>query len=96
MDGIDAKKIILFWAHPSFQEAWIEWWTGKKRRAQKCSDSDRALTRALTKIKKFSGGNMNKAIAILDRSSDNGWTDLYELPDEYRLPQCSEKMEVSL
>ena len=84
MEGPEAKTIISFWDHPDFQGAWIEWWAGKKRRAQKCSDSDRALTRALQKIKQFSDGKLDKAIAVLDRSSDNGWTDLYALPEEFK------------
>jgi hypothetical protein len=96
MEGIEAKSIISFWDHPEFQDAWLEWWRGDLRKSKKCSSSDRATKRALNKLKEFSGNNMGKSIAILDRSSDNGWTDLYELPDEYRRPQCSEKMEVSL
>ena len=84
MMGLDCKEIISFWDHRDFQDAWLEWWNGEKRRAQKCSITDRAIKRALNKIKDYSAGNIKKAIAILDRSSDNGWTDIYALPDDYR------------
>jgi hypothetical protein len=91
MTGADCKAIVAFWDHPDFQEAWLEWWRGDLRKAKKCSATERATTRALNKLKDFSGGNMKKAIAILDRSSDNGWTDLYALPDDYGISKTADR-----
>lgn len=82
----------LFASNHEFCESWDEWWYGAKRKAQKCSMTDRARKRAMEKIEKFSKGDVEIAIKILDRSSDNGWTDLYALPEEmhpqpFRMPE---------
>lgn len=87
----------VFFQDKEFESSWNEWWTGPNRKAKKCSMTERAWLRALKKLEWFSGGNVKKAIAVLDRSSDNGWTDLYALPEDYLRPGgCSEKMEVAL
>ena len=87
----------VFFQDKEFEAAWNEWWTGQKRKAQKCSMTERAWLRALKKLESFSGGNVKKAIAVLDRSSDNGWTDLYALPEEYTAAKAVDRMlEVEL
>jgi hypothetical protein len=87
----------VFFQDKEFESAWNEWWAGPKRKAQKCSMTERAWKRALKKLEFFSGGDLKKAIAILDRSSDNGWTDLYSLPEEYTSAKAIDKMpEVAL
>lgn len=75
----------MFFKDKEFEAAWNEWWTGSKRKAQKCSMTERAFMRAIKKLEDFSKGNINIAIKILDRSSDNGWTDLYALPEEFKI-----------
>jgi hypothetical protein len=84
-----------FWKNDEFNESWNEWWNGAKRKSQKCSKTDRAQRRAMEKIEKFSNGDVNIAIKILDRSSDNGWTDLYALPEELQ-PKLFLMPEVAL
>jgi len=44
--------------------------------------TDLAKTRALNKLEKLSGGDKDKAIAILEQSTDHCWQDLYELKTE--------------
>jgi len=73
---------IPFFNDLEFQEAWNDWI--KVRNKKKAVKSERALKAAILKLKKYSNGNKKIAIAILDKSSQSGWTDLYELKEEDR------------
>lgn len=51
------------------------------RRQSKNKMNDLAIKRHLNRLYGFSKGDGDKAIAILDNSIRNGWTDIYELKD---------------
>ncbi len=69
-------EICPFFFDEDFQESWKDW--VKVKKDKKASNSDRAIKRALRKIMKYSDGDKNKAIEIVSKSADSGWTDIYE------------------
>jgi hypothetical protein len=72
--------ICPFYEDPEFQEAWKDW--RKVRKQFKCVMSDRAEKRHLNNLMQLSGGDVQKAIKIVDQSTDGGakpWTKLYPL-----------------
>ena len=69
--------ILFFFNDQDFQEIWLEWL--KVRKSKKASASHAAMKRALNKLKKLSSDNKQQAIQIVTRSTDSGWSDLYEL-----------------
>lgn len=57
--------------------AFQEW--ERMRKMIKKPLTDLAKTRAVSKLEKLSGGDTDKAVAILEQSVDHCWQDLYEL-----------------
>lgn len=64
-----------------FQTIWFDEFLPLKKR-KKASVSETALKRQLNKISKFSENNYKKALQILTKSVDSGWSDFYELKEE--------------
>lgn len=84
---IDNNKIniicisfVPFFNDFDFQEAWIDF--EKVREKKKVAKSERAYKSLMKKIIEYSGGSKEKAIKIVAKSADAGWTDLYELRDQ--------------
>ena len=65
-------------------DAFQDW--EKMRKQIKKPLTDLAKTRAVNKLEKLSGGDKDKAIAILEQSTDHCWQDLYELKTEDEPP----------
>lgn len=64
-----------------FKEIWLNEFISLKKR-KKASVSDRSLKSGMKKIKEYSKGNYQRALKILQKSVDSGWTDFYELKEE--------------
>ena len=76
----DPVAICSFFKDKDFQEAWKEWIQVRTRK--KASKSPLALIRAVKKLMRFSSGNKSKAIDIVNKSADSGWSDLYGLKED--------------
>ena len=59
------------------------------RKQIKSPMTDRAVELAISKLEKLSGGDNDKAIAILEQSIMNSWKGLFELKETYNKPQQS-------
>lgn len=59
------------------------------RKQIKSPMTDRAVELAMSKLEKLSGGDNDKAIAILEQSIMNSWKGLFELKETYNKPQQS-------
>lgn len=81
----EKKQVIDIYSEYSFfKDDFAEWWFDEfipLKKRKKASVTDRALKTQLEKIKKFSGGNFQKALEILKKSCNSGWTDVYELKE---------------
>lgn len=60
-----------------FFNAFDEW--DKMRIKKRCADSDRRYKQIFREINEFGGMDLEKAIKVVNRSSDKGYTDLYSL-----------------
>ena len=78
------RKTALVWADVFVWDAFKDW--EKMRKQIKKPLTDLAKTRAVNKLEKLSGGDKDKAIAILEQSTDHCWQDLYELKTEDPVP----------
>lgn len=78
------RKTTLVWDDIFVWDAFRDW--EKMRKQIKKPLTDLAKTRAVNKLEKLSGGDKDKAIAILEQSTDHCWQDLYELKDEPEKP----------
>ena len=84
---------------PLVSDAFQDW--EKMRKQIKKPLTDLARTRAVNKLEKLSGGDLDKAMAILEQSTDHCWQDLYELKDEAKKqpqqlpPQRSAKVQTA-
>ncbi len=72
-------KVELPWDDQRFIDAWILWKKFKKEK--NFTYKPIGEQSALQRLTELSGGDMNKAIAILKQSRDNGWSGLFELKD---------------
>ncbi len=68
-----------------FQEVWENEFIPMKKK-KKASTSEKAIKRQLNKIQKYSGGNYDVALEILEKSVDSGWTDVYPLKNTQYKP----------
>ena len=66
--------------NPSVAEAWKRF--SRMRDSINKPLSTIAKTKALRKLERLSNGDTDKAVAILDQSTDNCWEGLYELPED--------------
>ena len=62
-----------------FIESWEDF--QKVRDKKKCATSERAYKTLLKDLMEFSNGDINKAIKIVDNSSNSGWPNIYKLKD---------------
>lgn len=65
-----------FFDDEDFQEVWKDWMFVKTKK--KASKTDRVIKSAIKRIMQWSDGDKSKAIAIVAKSADCGWTDIYE------------------
>ena len=90
------RKTSLVWDDIFVWDAFKDW--EKMRKQIKKPLTDLAKSRAVNKLEKLSGGDKDKAIAILEQSTDHCWQDLYELkteepPQTAKPPQRSMKAQ---
>jgi len=71
LDLYDDKQFLDSW------EGYIEMRLGKKKQP-----TERAARLTASKLLEYSNGNMKKAIEILDRSTENGWTSVFPLKSQ--------------
>ena len=69
--------ICHFYYDKNFKNAWNDF--EKVRAKKKASTSERAYTKLLGKVMEYSNGDLEKAVMIVEKSADSGWSDLYEL-----------------
>lgn len=72
---VDFSNICYFYNEIEFQEVWKEFELVRKKK--KASTSERAYKRILKNLMDYSDGDINKAILIVSKSADSGWSDLY-------------------
>ena len=54
-----------------------------------------AKTKALRKLERLSNGDTDKAVAILDQSTDSFWEGLYDLPENQTVGQRNPKVQAA-
>jgi len=75
--NIMALAFCPFYNDEEFHLVWIDF--EKVREKKKAAKSERSYKALLKKLMKYSGGDKDKAIEIVAKSADSGWSDLYEL-----------------
>ena len=79
---------LQFFNDEDFQLIWMEYISIRVRK--KASNTDRAIKTIIKKILKESKGNKKYALAMLEKSVNSGWTDVYEVKD-YIVPISEKK-----
>ena len=77
------KPVELPFQSANFNKAWQEWKAYKKKEHGFKFKSAISQSRALKRLLILSGGNEQRAIAIINRSIENGWNGLFALPVGY-------------
>ena len=77
------KKAELPFPGEAFQKAWNEWKTYKKKEHGFKFKSAISERKALKRLQTDSGNNEQRAIAIINRSIEHGWSGLFALPAGY-------------
>ena len=67
---------LKFFNDEDFQEAWVDWMSVRAKK--KASKSDRTIKRIIINLKDWSGNDKKACIAILDKSSGAGYSDIYQ------------------
>ena len=80
-NNIGAVASCVLLQDSEVKSSWDEWM--KVRDSKKASKSEQAMVRSVNSLMELSGGDKNKAIKILNKSSDRGWTGLFELKQGY-------------
>ena len=82
------KKLDLPFPGEAFQKAWDEWKSYKKKEHGFKFKSAISERKALKRLLTDSGNNEQRAIAIINRSIEHGWSGLFPLPAGY-LPRVN-------
>lgn len=77
------KKVELPFPGEAFQKAWNEWKAYKKKEHGFKFKSAISERKALKRLQIDSGHNEQRAIAIINRSIEHGWSGLFPLPAGY-------------
>ena len=74
------KPVELPFAGTDFAKAWAEWKVYKKKEHGFKFKSAISENKSLYRLRIISGHNEQRAIAIINRSIENGWSGLFALP----------------
>ena len=77
------NQVTLPFTGPDFAKIWNEWKAYKKKEHGFKFKSAISQRTALKRLFILSGGNEQRAIAIINRSIENGWSGLFALPVGY-------------
>ncbi len=82
------KKVELPFSGTAFEAAWQEWKEYKAKEHGFKFKSAISERKALKRLQTDSGNNEQRAIAIINRSIEHGWSGLFPLPAGY-LPRVN-------
>jgi hypothetical protein len=85
---------LVFFNDSDFQEVWKDF--KSVRTKKKAVNSDRAIKKLITSLLEFSGGDKDKAIEIVEKSADSGWSSLYPLKTEPKKPETEREKTIRL
>lgn len=85
--GKDKEKATYYPNDEKLNQAFADYVAMRKQ--IKSPMTDRAVELAISKLEKLSGGDNDKAIAILEQSVMNSWKGLFELKETHDKPQQS-------
>lgn len=73
-----------FFENQDFSEAWHEYWEWRKKK--KFSLADRVWNNQLKKLEQFSGGDVVKATAVIDKALEKGYQTFWPLNENDNYP----------
>lgn len=88
------EEYAKYFDNEEFMEGWQDYWAWRKGR--KMPVTDRVAKTLIKKIEMFSGGNVEKAIKIVDQALENGWQTFWPLKDNVFSTSDSFKQRKSL
>lgn len=81
-DEQSVKKEQMYYPNDELLDSAFKEFLVMRNKIKKPIATKQALTRMMNKIQKFSGGDNDLAIKILNQSTDHCWQDVYELKED--------------